>query len=289
MEHDIAIDIDAGSPTIDQDLASARVEVRRFPLALNLQDVEDALEDAGLHRGSLLATLLRKSDGLLVDGGWIRIHGLSDQATGRSLASWNDPDGWRKTWGEGIRGKLCFADDMAGNLFALNLGEDGTGNWQVFMGQAGNHSWKSLEKTFGQWFSTLLQGEHESWYHPDTYRKMKSLETVKPVSSNEAWTRKVGGIWVPADVEVKPIGEALAAPPADGASDPEAAHKEAAAAIADLVPEGEEPAPERDDDGVSSDGAEAAGGEGDVGADEAAVAAETADDSAAEKTDAAPN
>ena len=289
MEHDIAIDIDAGSPTIDQDLASARVEVRRFPLALNLQDVEDALEDAGLHRGSLLATLLRKSDGLLVDGGWVRIIGLSDQAAGRCLASWNDPSGWRKTWGEGIRGKLCFADDMAGNLFALNLGEDGTGNWQVFMGNAGDHSWKSLEKTFGQWFSTLLQGEHETWYHPDVYRKMKSLETVKPVTSKQAWKRKVGGIWVPADVDVLPIEEALAAPPADGAADPQAARKEAAAAIAELVPEAsDEPSDDASDEPAGDEVAEAVADDvsedDDTGeAEEPAVADDTT------KSDAAPN
>jgi hypothetical protein len=293
MEHDIAIDIDAGSPTIDQDLASARVEVRRFPLALNLQDVEDALEDAGLHRGSLLATLLRKSDGLLVDGGWVRIHGLSDQATGRSLAEWNTPSGWRKRWGEGIRGKLCFADDMAGNVFALNLGEDGTGNWQVFMGSAGDHSWKSLEKTFGQWFGTLLQGGHDAWYHPDTYRKMKSLETVKPVTASQAWRRKEGGIWVPADVEVLPIAEALAAPPADGEADPEAARKEAAAAIADLVPEAEdspddEDATTEDVNAEEASAEEAASEEG--SAEEAAVAAEAADESGAEpEVDAPPN
>lgn len=260
MEHDIAIDIDTVSPTIDQDLASARVEVRRFPVTLNLQDIEDALEAAGLHRGSLLATLLRKTDGLLVDGGWIRIHGLTEQATGRCLATWNKPEGWAHAWGEAIRGKLCFADDMAGNLFALNLGEDGTGNWQVFMGNAGDRSWKSLEKTFGQWFSILLQGQHEAWYHPDTYRKMRSLETVKPVSASQAWRRKPKGIWVPADVDVVEVAEALGAPPADGATDPEAARKEAAAAIADLVPDAEPeddaaealPADESEDDAAEA-------------------------------------
>jgi hypothetical protein len=187
---------------------------------------------------------------------------------------------------------------MAGNVFALNLGEDGTGNWQVFMGSAGDHSWKSLEKTFGQWFGTLLQGGHDAWYHPDIYRKMKSLETVKPVTASQAWHRKEGGIWVPADVEVLPITEALAAPPADGEADPEAARKEAAAAIADLVPEPESGA-EAEEAAAEEAAAEKAAAEEaaaeeataeEGAAEEAAVAAEAADEPGAEpEVDGPPN
>lgn len=207
MEHDIAIDIDGASPTLEESLRHAKVPVTRFPSLTNHQDVRDGLEAAGLARGSLLATLLNLSDGLVLDDGWIRIFGLTDRACGRTLASWNQESAWRQHFGPSTEGKLCFADDPVGNQFALNIGVDGQGNWQVYQGLVAEQRWVPLERTFGQWLEVILQGEHPLWYPDQTFQDWKGLFEVCPVKPSQYWRAGEGGDWSPEAVSLVPVGE----------------------------------------------------------------------------------
>ncbi len=190
MEHDIAIDIDSQSPTLEEGLAAAEVDLHRFPQHKNNQDIEDALEAANLPRGSLLATLLRKTDGLLADEAWIRLFGITDRACGRTLAAWNGPEGWRDAWGEGSKGYLAFADDPFGNQFAINMGEDGTKNWHIHLGDPMTRKWKSLEVTFGQWLDAVTLGKHRSWYSEETLALSRKLREAIPVTPAQCWFRE---------------------------------------------------------------------------------------------------
>jgi hypothetical protein len=200
MEHDIAIDIDGSSPTLEESLRNAKIPVTRFPSLTNHQDVKDGLDDAGLARGSLLGTLLTLSDGLVLDDGWVRIFGITERACGRTLASWNAPDGWRKNWGIAAAGKLCFADDPMGNQFALNIGVEGQGNWQVLFGSVEERAWKPLERTFGQWLEVLLQGEYAHWYPEGKLAIWKDLLEACPVKASQCWRVGPAGSWAAGDV-----------------------------------------------------------------------------------------
>lgn len=213
MEHDIAIDIDRSSPTLEENLARSRVEVHMFPALHNHQDTEDALEAAGLAAGSLLATLLKLSNGMILDGGWIRILGLTDRACGRSLASWNRGAGWQEAWGEGVRGKLCFADDPLGNQYAINIGEDGRGNWQVFLGSVEDRSWRSLDCTFGQWLEQVFAGKHPEWYDPDHYPAWRRGAEELGVEASQCMRRRedvtAEDPWDTEHLEVLPADEVV--------------------------------------------------------------------------------
>lgn len=198
MEHDIDIDIDRSSPTLDEALEHASVPVTRFPPAQSYV-YDEALERAKLPRGSLLATLLRKTDGLLLDGEWIRLLGVTRQACGRSLAEWNDPEGWRHAWGEGLEGRLCFADDPVGNQYAINIGREGAGNWQVMVGWVDTLEWTSLDRTFGQWLEAVLRGEWSKWYPEAHLARWRALAENDRVAPYESWVLEPplssGGSW----------------------------------------------------------------------------------------------
>jgi hypothetical protein len=214
MEHDIAIDIDKSSPTLEENLARSRVEVHMFPALNNHQDTEDALEAAGLARGSLLATLLKLSNGMILDGGWIRILGLTERACGRSLAGWNQDASWREAWGDGLRGKLCFADDPLGNQYAINLGEDGRGNWHVCLGSVVDHSWKGLDCTFGQWLERVFAGKHVEWYDPDLLPTWRAAAEARGVEAGQCLRQRDGAdTWDPEDLEVLPAAEVVGGAP----------------------------------------------------------------------------
>lgn len=215
MEHDIDIDIDRASPTLDECLDAARVSVTRFPPASSWIYTE-ALDKSGLPKGSLLGTLLRKSDGMLLDRQWIRILGVTEQACGRTLQSWNDPSGWRKGWGESAEGMLCFADDPAGNQFAINMGKMGDGNWQVFLGWRPDRTWKPLDLTFGQWFEKALAGDHTNWYDPVLWKTWQGLLETHRTEPGECWVLEPAlaeeGSWESSELRCVSAPEALARP-----------------------------------------------------------------------------
>jgi len=216
MEHDIDIDIDRASPTLDEALDGARVSVTRFPPASSWIHTE-VLERSGLPKGSLLGTLLRRSDGMLLDRRWIRMLGVTDQACGRNLQTWNDPAGWRSRWGEEAEGMLCFADDPAGNQFAINIGKEGDGNWQVFLGWIPDRKWKPLDVTFGQWFEAALQGKHVDWYPADLWKIWQGLLETKRVDPDECWVVEPplseGGAWSDESVSCAKAVDAVARDP----------------------------------------------------------------------------
>lgn len=286
MEHDIDIDIDRASPTLDEVLDDAKVSVTRFPPAQSYV-YEDELEKARLPKGSLLGTLLRKSDGMVLDRGWIRILGLTSQACGRTLAGWNDPLGWRREWGGMAEAMLVFADDPAGNQFGINLGMDGQGNWQVYRGCPVERTWTSLERTFGQWFHAVLADEHGAWYPEEDWARFQVLLEEQRATAAECWAAEPplsqGGSWTTSAVRCVPASQVTTmaagssgAEPASGAAEEEAGAEAnedepcpaaetaagieaASAAVSEALAEaveGEPPAPEAPDEG------EAAGGEG---------------------------
>ena len=174
MEHDIAIDIDTHSLTLEEVLDRAKVDVTRFPAA-GREDTSDHLEKAGLAVGSLLSNLLKKSDGVLLDNSWFRIFGVTDRACGRSLYSWNQSSSWKESWGNEAPGMLVFADDPFGNQFGINLGIDGTGNWKVFLGSRQSESWNSLDITFGQWLEMVLEESSSKFYEGLPLKVWKSI------------------------------------------------------------------------------------------------------------------
>lgn len=174
MEHDIAIDIDSHSLTLEEVLEGAKVDVNRFPAA-DREDTTDHFERAGLAPGSLLSNLLRRSDGVLIAKAWFRVFGVSDQACGRTLCGWNQTSLWKAAWGPDAEGMLAFADDPLGNQFAINLGVDGTGNWKVMLGLRESRTWIPLEVTFGQWLEMVLAGDAAKFYAELPYSIWRGL------------------------------------------------------------------------------------------------------------------
>lgn len=212
MEHDIDIDIDKASPTLEECLANAKVSIQEFAPAPQWV-YEACLDKARLPRGSLLSTLLRRSDGMLLDDGWFRVLGTSPKACGRSLDEWNKADGWRRAWGPGAAGMLCFADDPVGNQFAINLGEERRGNWQVHLGWIDTMKWTNLDLTFGQWLEAVIQGHGNKWYDPDLIKTLRGLAKTVKVESSECWSLdppiSAGGSWTASKISRLRAGELM--------------------------------------------------------------------------------
>ncbi|WP_017571667.1 DUF2625 domain-containing protein [Nocardiopsis halotolerans] len=150
-------------PALSKRLARSTVSVRALP-------VEPERGRTCLHRlqvtaRSFLGAMALESGGLLVDGGWLRVHG----GGGAELPGLGEVNDLSAAVVYGPPPRLVVAHDVLGGVFALNgpAAEDGG-----YPGKPGevvyfapdSLEWKPLEVSYSGWMLWMLEGHLKSFY-----------------------------------------------------------------------------------------------------------------------------
>ncbi len=140
---------------------AASNSVRILPI-LSKEAAKKALYHAQVSTKSTMGSVIYKSGGILIGGGWIRILGSGSKYLKRSLPEWNKG----KTFSEyGERPPyLLIGDDVLGGLFALNNGAWGGIIGQIYYFDPLTLSWENLEMSYTDFLMWAFMGDLDIFY-----------------------------------------------------------------------------------------------------------------------------
>jgi hypothetical protein len=109
---------------------------------------------------SIVGSLMVRTGGLVIDGGWLRVLGSGCSAMPGGIVEWNRPT----EHVEALEGGLIVAHDAIGGFFAINLGGMHGGAGYVHYLAPDTLEWQDLGLGHSAWLQWMLSADLSGFY-----------------------------------------------------------------------------------------------------------------------------
>jgi len=171
--------VDPAWPVLRDRLAEAGERVLVLPR--ERPDAERTLHHVQVTVGSSLGAIAYETGGVLIDSGWLRLHGAGSPRMLGSLRSWSD--GSVDLFGLSGRA-IVVAHDAVGGFFALNGGAFDGNPGDVHYLSPHSLQWEDLELGYSDFLSWAIEGDLEDFYADSRWPGWR--EQVAPLSGDQA-------------------------------------------------------------------------------------------------------
>lgn len=171
---------DPAWPVVKGWIDSATNKVQVFPA--DTAKSAKALFTTQVTTRSPMGAVIYHTGGILVDGGWIRILGSGHAKFKRSLPDWNRGKSFNETGERPLF--MLIADDAIGGFFAINGGQFGFNQGNVFYLAPDNLQWEDLEISYTDFLLFCFSGDVKGFYEGQRWEGWeKDVEKLGPERS----------------------------------------------------------------------------------------------------------
>ncbi|MDB5147505.1 MAG: hypothetical protein JWQ57_1525 [Mucilaginibacter sp.] len=147
-------------PLLQQEIVGAKNKVEVLPIVAGQN--KEAIYQTQVTTHSYMGAVIYFTGGILIDNGWIRILGSGSTKLKRSLPGFNRGKTFKEL-GEKPN-FLLVADDADGGFFAINGGEFGQDQGQIYYLAPERLKWEALHITYLQFLNFCFVGDMNQFY-----------------------------------------------------------------------------------------------------------------------------
>ena len=138
-------------------------------------------------------------DGIVIDGGWLRVLGFGCEQTKRGIYTFSLSKSFHEA--EQMPSYLLVADDVLGGFFAVNGGVFGDKASNVFYYAPDSGGWEDMQLGYSQFLYWALCGDISKFY--ELYRWDGWREDVRNLSLDKAIFALPPLLWQDADARLR--------------------------------------------------------------------------------------